>query len=65
MQVGSVVRYHYKYPDGMDIDWIGIVAEVGHPTPMDCLEERIFFRVQWSNGLWDWRRERELEVICK
>ena len=65
MQVGSVVRYRKKYPDGMDIDWIGIVAEIGYPHPMDRLEERIFFRVDWSNGLWDWRTEWELEVICE
>ena len=62
MQVGSVVRYRKKYPDGMDIDWIGIVAEIGSPPTND---ERFFFRVDWSNGLWDWMTERELEVICE
>ena len=65
MQVGNVVRYQHNYPDGLQIDWIGIVAEVGYPHPMDCWEARILFRVQWSNGLWDWRTERELEVLCK
>jgi hypothetical protein len=62
MQVGSLVRYQYKYPDGMEVDWIGIVAKVGHPHPKDW---RIFYWVQWSNGLSDWRAERDLEVICE
>ena len=62
MQVGSVVRYQYKYPDGMEIDWLGIVTEIKPPTAKDW---RLFFRVQWNNGLWDWRTEWELEEICK
>ena len=62
MQVGNVVRYRKKYPDGMEIDWIGIVSKVGHPHPM---EQFILYWVQWSNGLSDWRTEWELEVVCE
>ena len=62
MQIGTVVRYQYKYPDGMEIDWIGTVTEVKPPRAEDW---RLFFRVQWSNGLWDWRTESDLEVICE
>ena len=62
MTVGTVVRYQYKYPDGMEIDWLGVVTEIKPPTAKDW---RIFYWVQWSNGLSDWRLPRELEVICK
>ena len=62
MQVGSLVRYHYRYPDGMEVDWIGTVTKVGHPTPKDW---RIFYWVQWSNGLSDWRHPLDLEVLCE
>ena len=59
MQVGSLVRYQYKYPDGMEIDWVGIVTEVR------AMDWRLFFRVQWSNGMRQWKPERDLEVVCK
>ncbi len=62
MQVGDLVRYQYKYPDGMEIDWVGIVTEAKPPTAKDW---RLFFRVHWSNGMRQWRPERDLEVICK
>lgn len=62
MQVGSVVRYQCRYPDGMEIDWVGIVTEVKPPRTKDW---RLFFRVQWNSGVLDWRPERDLEVICK
>ena len=55
MQIGTVVRYQYKYPDGMEIDWIGTVLD------FDCKNAL----VQWSNGVRDWRFPRQLEVICK
>ena len=44
MQVGSVVRYQYKYPDVVEIDWVGIVTEVKPPRA----EDYDFFSV--SNG---------------
>ena len=27
MQAGDLVRYQHKYPDGMEVDWIGIVID--------------------------------------
>ena len=62
MQVGSLVRYHCKYPDGIEIDWVGIVTEVKPPRPNDW---RRFFHVQWNSGVLDWRLPRELELLCK
>ena len=59
MQVGSVVRYQNKYPDGMDIDWIGMVIKI------EPIDGRPFLRVEWNNGLWDYRTKSELEVICE
>ncbi len=65
MQVGDLVRYRKKYPDGMEIDWIGIVID----CEIDSIG-RVVPHVQWSNGMrqkiWDWRLPTvELEVICK
>ncbi len=57
MQIGTVVRYRKEYPDGMKIDWVGIITK---QTPM-----RLKFLVQWSSGVLDWRHPRELEVICE
>jgi len=62
MQVGTVVRYQYKYPDGMEIDWLGVVTEIKQPTAEDW---RLFFLVQWNSGVLDWRLESGLEVVCK
>ena len=62
MQIGTVVRYQYIYPDGMEIDWIGTVTEVKPPRAEDW---RLFFRVQWNSGVLDWRLESDLEVICE
>ena len=59
MQVGDLVRYQHKYPDGMEIDWIGTVTEVKRR------DRQLFFRVQWNSGVLDWRLESDLEVICK
>ena len=61
MRIGSIVRCQYKYPDGVEIDWLGIV-EIKPPTAEDW---RLFYRVQWNNGMRQWRPERDLEVICK
>ena len=62
MQVGTVVKYTKKYPDGMEMDWIGIV--------IDCEidGDGVVPHVQWSNGMRQWRydvRFGRLEVICK
>ena len=59
MQIGTVVRYQYIYPDGMEIDWIGTVTEVKRR------DRQLFFRVQWNSGVLDWRLESDLEVICE
>ncbi len=57
MRIGTVVRYRRKYPDGMDIDWIGVVIE----------SERGFapILVQYTNGMRHWKQPNDLEVICK
>jgi hypothetical protein len=59
MKIGTIVRYQYKYPDGMEMDWIGTVLD------FDCKN----VLVQWMSidacGLRQWRQPRELEVICK
>ena len=57
MKVGSVVRYTKKYPDGMEIDWIGVV--VSAPLAGGSI------LVQWSNGVKQWGNRHRLEVICK
>ncbi len=62
MRIGSVVRYQYKYPDGMEIDWIGIVTERADSSAGFSATG---FYVQWNNGVLDWRLPRELEVICE
>ena len=59
MQVGTLVRYQYKYPDGMEIDWIGVVIDNTRGTAA----ERIL--VQYSNGMRHWKQPNDLEVICK
>ena len=64
MQIGSLVRCQYKYPDGMEIDWIGIVAEI-KPANELVEKSRLFYRVQWNSGVLDWRVESDLEAICK
>ena len=58
MQVGSVVRYIKKYPDGMKIDWIGIVIESNRVGVAPIL-------VQYTNGMRHWKQPNDLEVICK
>ena len=58
MQVGSLVRYRYKYPDGMEIDWIGVVIDNTRVGVAPIL-------VQYSNGMRHWKPINELEVICK
>ena len=63
MQVGNLVRYQHKYPDGMEVDWIGIVID----CEIDSIG-RVVPYVQWSNGMRQWRydvRFGRLEVICK
>jgi hypothetical protein len=55
MQVGTVVRYRHKYPDGIEIDWIGVVIESGRTAPI---------LVQYSNGMRHWKQPNDLEVIC-
>tara|TARA_B100000963_G_scaffold197762_1_gene172105 strand:+ start:288 stop:473 length:186 start_codon:yes stop_codon:yes gene_type:complete len=61
MQVGDLVRYQHKYPDGMEIYWIGMVID----CEIDSVG-RIVPHVQWNNGLRQWRYDmRELEIICK
>jgi hypothetical protein len=57
MQVGDLVRYRKKYPDGMEIDWIGVVID-NTPTASRIL-------VQYSNGMKHWKQPNDLEVICK
>ena len=59
MQVGSLVRYRKEYPDGMKIDWIGVVIDNTRGTAA----ERIL--VQYSNGMKHWKQPNDLEVICK
>ena len=58
MQVGTVVRYRKKYPDGMEIDWIGLVVDNTRVGVANSL-------VQWSNGMRHWIHESDLEVLCK
>ena len=61
MQVGSLVRYRKKYPDGMKIDWVGVVIDISTDHPNK--------HIQWvsesANGLRQWRHPSVLEVICK
>ena len=62
MRIGSVVRYIKKYPDGMEMDWIGIVID----CEIDSIG-RVVPHVRWNFGqISQWRYDmRELEVICK
>ena len=57
MQIGTVVRYRKKYPDGMKIDWIGIVIDISidHPNK----------HIHWNNGMRQWRHPSVLEVVCE
>ena len=57
MQAGDLVRYRKEYPDGMKIEWIGIVVD-NTPTASRIL-------VQYTNGMRHWKQPDELEVICK
>ena len=62
MQIGTIVRYIKKYPDGIEMDWIGIV--------IDCeIDENgsVVPHVRWNfDGISQWRYDmRELEVICE
>ena len=59
MKVGDLVRYQSRYPDGMEINWVGIV--IG--CEIDSIG-RVVPHVQWSNGMRQWRYDmRDLEVI--
>ena len=58
MRIGSVVRYQYKYPDGMEIDWIGVVIDNNRVGVAPIL-------VQYANGMRHWKQPNDLEVICK
>ena len=58
MQIGTVVRYRYKYPDGMEIDWIGTVIDNTRVGGAPIL-------VQYTNGMRHWKQPNDLEVICK
>jgi hypothetical protein len=58
MQIGTVVRYRRKYPDGMDIDWIGVVIENERVGVAPIL-------VQYTNGMRHWKQPNDLEIICK
>ena len=58
MQVGSLVRYRKEYPDGMKIDWVGIVIDNDEAKRLPIL-------VQYSNGMRHWKQPNDLEVICK
>tara|TARA_R110000824_G_scaffold244282_1_gene433011 strand:+ start:1267 stop:1443 length:177 start_codon:yes stop_codon:yes gene_type:complete len=56
MQVGSLVRYRKEYPDGMKIDWVGIVIDNTRVGGAPIL-------VQYSNGMRHWKQPNDLEVI--
>ena len=56
MQVGSLVRYRKEYPDGMKIDWVGIVIDNTRVGGSPIL-------VQYSNGMRHWKQPNDLEVI--
>ncbi len=56
MQVGDLVRYRKEYPDGMKIDWVGIVID---NTRVGCAP----ILVQWSNGMRHWKQPNDLEVV--
>ena len=56
MQVGSLVRYRKEYPDGMKIDWVGIVVDNTRVGGSPIL-------VQYSNGMRHWKQPNDLEVI--
>ena len=58
MRIGSVVRYRKKYPDGMKIDWVGVVIDNNRVGVAPIL-------VQYSNGTRHWKQPNDLEVICK
>ena len=58
MRIGSIVRYQYKYPDGMKIDWIGVVVDNTRVGVAPIL-------VQYSNGMRHWKQPNDLEVICE
>ena len=58
MRIGSVVRYQYKYPDGMEIDWIGVVVDNNRVGVAPIL-------VQYTNGMRHWKQPNDLEVICE
>ena len=56
MQVGSLVRYRKEYPDGMKIDWVGIVVDNTRVGGSPIL-------VQYSNGMRHWKQPNDREVI--
>ncbi len=56
MQVGDLVRYRKEYPDGMKIDWVGIVIDNTRVGGAPIL-------VQWSNGMRHWKQPNDLEVV--
>ena len=58
MRIGTVVRYQYKYPDGMKIDWVGVVIDNNRVGVAPIL-------VQYTNGMRHWNQPNDLEVICK
>ena len=58
MQVGSLVRYRKEYPDGMKIDWVGIVIDADEAKRLPIL-------VQYSNGMKHWKQPNDLELLCK
>ena len=59
MIVGNLVRYQYKFLNGEELVWIGIVTEIGHP------DGKLYFRVQWNHGVLDWRHPSDLEVLSE
>ena len=61
MQVGSLVRYQCKYPDGIEIDWLGIVID----SPADNPNKHSQWLSESACGLRQWRHTSVLEVICK
>jgi hypothetical protein len=58
MQVGDLVRYRKEYPDGMKIDWVGIVID-------NTRVGGALILVQYSNGMRHWKQPNDLEIICK
>ena len=58
MQVGDLVRYRKEYPDGMKIDWVGIVIDNDEVKRLPIL-------VQYTNGMRHWKQPNDLEIICK